>query len=250
MTTDYISFIRKLHHEYQVSETVLNEEANQLTALYDYIKQGGGLYDDSSYRSDDILGDIYDTWCDIDGKNSKDAFMEFSGILAYYSTMLAIEAPEQYIPYYYKWNFNVLQIITDTFGIDLPEIPKKADYEGRFFYFGDICAALHEFRKQNHLSPYELCAFLYDYAPKCIGGVSSYIITDLPEPHSAFFIGGSKDDLFLSDEGNTITPWQCNPETRAGDMIVMYLRTPVSAVDSIWRSCSVGFIDPFFYYYR
>ena len=33
-------------------------------------------------------------------------------------------------------------------------------------------------------------------------------------------------------------------------MIVMYLCSPVSAVDSVWRSCSVGFIDPFFYYYR
>lgn len=30
----------------------------------------------------------------------------------------------------------------------------------------------------------------------------------------------------------------------------MYLRSPVSAVDSVWRSCSLGFIDPFFYYYR
>ena len=33
-------------------------------------------------------------------------------------------------------------------------------------------------------------------------------------------------------------------------MIVMYLKTPVSAVDSVWRSVSVGFNDPFFYYYR
>jgi len=33
-------------------------------------------------------------------------------------------------------------------------------------------------------------------------------------------------------------------------MIVMYLRSPISAVDSVWRSVSVGFNDPFFYYYR
>ena len=33
-------------------------------------------------------------------------------------------------------------------------------------------------------------------------------------------------------------------------MIVMYLRTPISAVDSVWRSVSIGFNDPFFYYYR
>ena len=30
----------------------------------------------------------------------------------------------------------------------------------------------------------------------------------------------------------------------------MYMRTPVSAVTSVWRSVSQGFDDPFFYYYR
>ncbi len=33
-------------------------------------------------------------------------------------------------------------------------------------------------------------------------------------------------------------------------MIVMYLTAPVSAITSIWRSYSLGFIDPCFYYYR
>lgn len=36
----------------------------------------------------------------------------------------------------------------------------------------------------------------------------------------------------------------------AGDAIVMYLKFPISAIDSIWRSVSIGFNDPFFYYYR
>ena len=33
-------------------------------------------------------------------------------------------------------------------------------------------------------------------------------------------------------------------------MIVMYLTTPISAISSIWRARSIGFIDPFFWYYR
>lgn len=100
------------------------------------------------------------------------------------------------------------------------------------------------------MTPYELYAFLYDFAPKYIGGTDSYIIQSLPEPKSVFFIGGSKDDALLSENSDVISCWQCNPDTRAGDLIVMYLRSPVSAVDSIWRSVSVGFNDPFFYYYR
>ena len=90
------------------------------------------------------------------------------------------------------------------------------------------------------MSPYELCAFLYDFAPKYIGGIDSYIIKELPEPKSAFFIGGSKEDIFLDESKDVVTCWQCNPDTRAGDMIVMYLRTPISAVDSVWRSVSIG----------
>ncbi|MGN0632233.1 MAG: hypothetical protein ACI4JW_00030, partial [Oscillospiraceae bacterium] len=131
-----------------------------------------------------------------------------------------------------------------------PPIPAKKDYKDRLFYYGKICESLLTFREEHNMSPYELCAFLYDFAPKYIGGIDSYIIKDLPEPKSAFFIGGSKDDIFLDDKKDIITYWQCNPDTRAGDMIVMYLRTPISAVDSVWRSVSIGFNDPFFYYYR
>lgn len=100
------------------------------------------------------------------------------------------------------------------------------------------------------MSPYELWAFLYDFAPNYIGGMESYIIKDLPEPRGAFFIGGSEKDVGLKDDKLDITVWQCNEDTRAGDMILMYFKTPDSAIDSVWRACSVGFIDPFFYYYR
>lgn len=159
--------------------------------------------------------------------------------------------PEKFIPYYFLYNFNVLEKIIQEFEIELPPMPIKKDYRGRFYYYGDVCAALLDFREKHNMSPYELCAFLYDFAPKYIGGIDSYIIKDLPElPRSAFFIGGSKDDIFLADDSDTITCWQCNPETLAGDMVVMYLKTPVSAVNSVWRSVSIGFNDPFFYYYR
>ncbi len=61
---------------------------------------------------------------------------------------------------------------------------------------------------------------------------------------------GGNDDAVAEDYPDDIFFWQCSPDTRAGDMIVMYLRTPVSAISSVWRSQSVGFIDPFFYFYR
>ena len=54
------------------------------------------------------------------------------------------------------------------------------------------------------MSPYEFCAFLYDFAPKYIGGIDSYIVKNLPSAKSAYYIGGEKDDTFLTDEENII----------------------------------------------
>lgn len=179
-----------------------------------------------------------------------DVFKTFSYDIAFHSTNLCIEYPEYFIPYYYRFNFNVLQKIAEEFEIELPAIPAKKDYKGRFYYYGKISKSLLDFAKQNDWSCFELYAFLYDFAPHYIGGTDSYIVKDLPAPRSAFFIGAAKDDELLADNCSEITSWQCSPDTRVGDMIVMYMRTPISAIESIWRACSVGFIDPFFYYYR
>ena len=199
---------------------------------------------------ENVMKGLYDGLNDTGKEKPNYMFKEFALGITYYSTFLAINFPEAFIPYYFCYNYNVLEKIAEEFEIEMPEIPVKKDYEGRFFHYAEICMTLWEFRKKHNMSPYELWAFLYDFAPKYIGGTDSYIIKDIPEPKGAYFIGGSKDDIFLDGNEEKITCWQCDPDTRAGDMIVMYLKTPVSAVDSVWRSISVGFNDPFFYYYR
>lgn len=171
------------------------------------------------------------------------------------TTQLSLEMPELFIPYYFQRNFNVFSNIVDMFGIklDLNNIPIKSDYKGRFYYYGEICNILHTFRIENNLSIAELWAFLYDYAPKCVGGLD-YIKKDLSEPQSAFFIGGASNDVFSDSPKDKKYPkmtfWQCNPYTRAGDMIVFYMTSPDPQIDSIWRSVTEGFNDPFFWYYR
>ena len=241
LSEEYIALIKEYHSSYQPSEKILSDLTDQLNGLNEIIIEMGDIQ---------VSQDLYLVLCENCEEDAKENFADFSMVIASYSTILSFFSPTRFIPYYFQYNFNVVQIIAEQFEINLPDIPKKSDYRGRFYYYEKLCAALHAFREANHLSVSEFCAFLYDFAPKYIGGVSSYPVTELPSPHSAFFIGSKKDDRFLSDEPTTITPWQCNPDTRAGDMIVMYLCSPVSAVDSVWRSCSVGFIDPFFYYYR
>ena len=179
--------------------------------------------------------------------------MCFTDNIAYYSTLYSVFVSDGlFVPYYFFSTYNVLEKIAETFDIDLPTIPKKSDYRGRVLHYAEICKALYKFRIERGLSFFELCAFLYDFAPKYVGGIDSYIIKELPEPKSAFFVGGggANGDEISEDNENGIHWWQCSPDTRAGDLIVMYLRTPVSAISSIWRAVSVGFIDPFFWYYR
>lgn len=180
----------------------------------------------------------------------KEIFILFSGNMSYFSTLLALEKPWLFIPYYYKYNFNILERIFVEFEINMPEIPIKRDYKSRTYFYAYICYSLLIFRIENDLSPFELCAFLYDFAPKYVGGIESYIISDLPEAKGAFLIGGSRKDRNLNHDVGSYTIWQSNKDTRPGDMIIMYLTYPDSGIDSFWRSVSAGFIDPFFYYYH
>lgn len=246
----YTEKVCELHKAYCPSRAVNTGLHEELSDLCGDLAQGAYLLDDGEYSIESALEFVYTTaQAEIDDSPQR-IFEWFANSIAYFSTQLSIELSEVFVPYYFKCNFNIFERIAQEFDILLPEIPSKKDYKGRFFYYGEICVTLYEFREKHNMSPYELCAFLYDFAPKYVGRTDSYIIQELPEPKSAYLIGGSKDDCFLTDNPEEIACWQCNPDTMAGDMIVMYLRSPVSAIDSIWRSVSVGFNDPFFYYYR
>ena len=255
LTVEYAEKISYMRREYCIIEELREATKEQIEDLIQFYKDNGFCASDTNEDAsifntrEGILDEFYEmlirNW-----QTPDSAFAEFSEGISFYSTNLSIINPELFIPYYYRFNFNVLQKIAEEFEIELPAIPAKKDYKDRIFYYGKISKVFLEFGKENELSRFELYAFLYDFAPKYLGGTDCYIVKDLPSPRSAYFIGADKNDITLADNPNEVTSWQCNPDTRVGDMIVMYVRTPVSAVQSIWRACSVGFIDPFFYYYR
>lgn len=119
--------------------------------------------------------------------SDKCIFEVFTGIL--FSTEISIFFPSLFVPLYFPFNFNVIRQIAETFGIQLPEVPLEKDYRGRFLYYGQICEAFSQFRKEHDLTPYEFLAFLYDFAPKYIGGIDSYFVSSTNETKSAYFIG-------------------------------------------------------------
>ena len=264
-SSDYALGIRRMQEYYCVSKGIIDDTEWQLQALDSVISEGAP---DEWQPEDEELSDdelVVQAIKDIDEifeneynyilseeKSDKSAFQYCSYNLPGLSTLFSFNHPDIFVPYYFCCNYNILNMIAETFDIELPELPKKADYRARTWHYANLCKAFYKFRVENNLTYCEFCAFLYDFAPHYIGGVDSYIIEDLPEPKAAYFVGGGGDNADAEAENYVGEKmyWQCNPATRAGDMIVMYLRTPISAISSVWRSMSIGFIDPFFYYYR
>lgn len=158
------------------------------------------------------------------------------------SYILSAFAPKYFFPYLFICRFFDLNKVADAFEINLPPVPQKSDYKARCMYYWKLCEVFYQFRKENSLSPTELCAFLYDFAPNYVQNSNKHI----PAPSQAWFIGGHTED---NEKNLDFTFWQSNPDTKKGDILVYYEKSPVSAITSIWIAQTDGVIDPFFYYY-
>lgn len=88
-----------------------------------------------------------------------------------------------FIPNFFQYNFYALKKLVDYFELELPDYPKKSDYRARCMYYWELCEMFYKSRMDNDLSPEELCAFIYDFAPNVIG---EQPIAELPEPTNAW----------------------------------------------------------------
>lgn len=161
------------------------------------------------------------------------------------SFLCYFQASDFFFPYLFRYRAFDLYQIADRFDIQLPQLPKKADYKARCMYYWDLCETLYNFRIEHKLSPVELCAFLYDFSPSYIESAKKGKKT-LPQPAQAWCIGG----LIGTYDQKLGTPfWQGNAETRRGDVLIHYETSPISAITRLWISQTDGVIDPFFQYY-
>lgn len=160
--------------------------------------------------------------------------------------------PEVFVPYFFARRFDEFEKICHSFDIPLPQMPGKLQKRERALYYFSINQALQDFRKRHELSPQELNAFLYDFAPKNF----EYCHEDsaLPAPSRIWFViggvGGNGDFEYLDAAGaESVSYWQGSLETRKGDIILMWCASPRSYLHSIWRTLGDGFNDPFFFFY-
>ena len=140
------------------------------------------------------------------------------------SYILSRFAPGYFFPYLFICRIDELNAIADVFDIELPKLPKRTDYQDRCMYYWEMCEVFYRFRKENNLSPTELCAFLYDYAPRFVVEKKASNV----ERHArAWFIGGY---LYKEDRSLLSKFWQSSPETKKGDILIHYETSPVSAL--------------------
>jgi hypothetical protein len=165
-----------------------------------------------------------------------------------YSLGFHLAQPEFFLPYNFRGKFDQLEEIHTEFGIPLPPVPGKHNKEGRGLYYISINQVWREFRLLHGLSPVEMCAFLYDFAPQFTTPLDA---GDLPTPSRVWLVTGGAWDIDFVDKASadTVKTWGGNSAVRRGDILMMYLVAPRRCIDSVWRACSDGFIDPFSHYH-
>lgn len=159
--------------------------------------------------------------------------------------------PEYFIPYGFRTSFADLQRIGELFNFALPPVPGKKDTAGKGRYYAQLNGAFHEFRQSYGLSTVEMCAFLYDFAPRFLTEQNS----ELPEPAKVWpVIAGvynEHDFQWLADATkDSLSPWNGNPNIRYGDVLLIYCIRPHNALCYLARAITDGFADPFCSYYN
>ncbi|WHF52127.1 type I restriction enzyme HsdR N-terminal domain-containing protein [Chryseobacterium gotjawalense] len=177
-------------------------------------------------------------------------YKNLSSIVSELSLVLYCDYPEAFVPILFPERFDKLINLLDALNIELPQLPTSVDKRGRLLFYNNLCENIFKFAEDNELTPPEICACIYDFGKMLIQDDST-LDSDLPEPTNIWLTGGSKSDYqtFLKNPPeNAHSVWTCNEQTKRGDIIVMYVLSPYSCIQSIWRANTDGVFTPFNYY--
>lgn len=179
----------------------------------------------------------------------KQDYKTLCAILSEISLALFYLYPNGFFPILFREQFDVFMKILDVLEIPIPELPAKSDKRGRLLLYNELCNNIFDFSKTYELTTEETCACIYDFSFMLMEENKNQ--TEMPEPTNIWLTGGSKEDYksFLENpvEGAK-SVWACNENTKRGDIIVVYVLSPYSCIQSIWRADIDGVYTPFNYY--
>ena len=167
--------------------------------------------------------------------------------IVYWSLCFYKHFPKVFIPNLFVMQFSYLKKIAEKYEIELPEVPARSKYFDRCCYYINFCIVLDDFATENNLSQAELCAFLYDYEYTLAKEEAEEMhAKDMPQPSQAWFLVGNYGEGERDMDSGF---WQANKETRVGDILIFYEKSPAKSINAMWRALEDGIVDPFFYYY-
>ncbi len=161
-----------------------------------------------------------------DKTGQKQVIFEFPGAKGdWYDYVAAVSLglyqaqPEYFLSYNFRTKFNQVEEIHAEFNIPLPPVPGKSDKLARCSYYAAINEVWQKFRKRHGLTPVEMCAFLYDFAPQFTTPMDS---SDLPTPSKVWLITGGSWDIETAEKATpkTTSMWGGNPAIRRGDILI------------------------------
>lgn len=153
-----------------------------------------------------------------------------------------------FLPNIFVMQYVLLKRFADKYDIELPEVPKRADYLERSLYYLDLQAVLIDFFVNSNIDDLaEICAYIFAYEFPEIKAELESEHRPIPEhPERIWLLVGK----FRGDEKNMKRGfWQGNALTHRGDLCLFMENSPVSAMRSAWIAQEDGVIDPFFLYY-
>jgi len=176
-------------------------------------------------------------------------YKTYCAILSEISLVLYLFGDLFFIPILFREQFDVFMKILDVLDIPLPELPAKSDKRGRLLLYNELNINIAKFAQENNLTKEETSACVYDFAFMLLEEAENQV--ELPEPTNIWLTGGSKEDYktFLENPiQGAKSVWTCNENTKRGDIIIMYVLSPYSCIQSIWRADIDGVYTPFNYY--
>ena len=222
-----------------------------LATLTGNLKNDAGLFDvekPSRELFEKFIDSFYLSYEDEEGKEivytEAGNYRDKSSDMHVLSMVLYFNNPF-FIPMLYYARFDIIQSSCARLGIEMPVLPKLSKYRDYLLYYYDLCVTIDKWREEQGMDDVEICACLYDYAPRYIA--STQEVQELPKPTNVWFVGADKDDFETIDNFDDPTPhlWQCNDRVLRGDIVVLYCRTPRSFIHSIWRANCDGLFNPF-----
>lgn len=220
------------------------EECADMSGNFRRLVEGDGLY--YEWSEDDAADEIYWT-----GFGGEEYALDVAANIGPISTVMHRLQPDAFVPYYFQGRFKQLADICMRFQISLPAMPGKLQKQERALFYLDINRNLQEFRRRHALSPTELNAFLYDFAPSCLAEDAD---DELPAPQRAWFLMagvGTDADFELLDSATPQTEslWRGHRDARRGDVAILWCASPRAHLHSIWRIIEDGQDDPFAHWY-